>query len=223
MSQRQAAWQSVIDMPRAFGRRAWMKLSVLGGAAFGASAFSGFAAGPQSDQDQKRRQSDLDLLKTLPVAHRRRVVTGHNAEGKSYIVSDEVIADSSTIGGHMDLWATDPAHPLGLGPAGEPSGILPTTSPHVDPVKGGTRWYVATLPAGANGTATFANRLGMHRTLTIDYVFVLSGEITMLMDIPPAVNLKAGDVIVQRNTVHAWRVGDKQPVSLLASLVRVDK
>jgi quercetin dioxygenase-like cupin family protein len=62
----------------------------------------------------------------------------------------------------------------------------------------------------------------MHRTLTIDYVFVLSGEVTMLMDIPPEVKLKAGDVVIQRNTMHSWRVDGTTPVSLLASLVRVD-
>lgn len=209
-------WLDVVNVPPAPGRRTWLKAIVSGGAVMAADRLHA-----QSTDEQKRRQRDFELLKTLPVAHRRRIVTGHNTEGKAYIASDEVIQDSTTIPGHMDLWETDPAKPLGRGPQGEPRAILPTTSPRVDPVKGGTRWYVATLPAGANGTATFENRQGMHRTLTIDYVYVLSGEITMLMDVPPAVDLKAGDVIVQRNTIHAWRVSDKGPVSLLASLVRV--
>jgi hypothetical protein len=233
MSDRQIPWRTWVDLPRVLGRRALLKGSIVGGAALGASLSSNLIGVAHN----QRQPSMLDLLKTLPVAHRRRVVTGHNADGKSYIVSDEVIADNSggilgsslerlpdgrSIPGHMDLWATSPLQPLGPGPSDEPRGILPTTSPNVDPAKGGTRWYVATLPPGFNATATFANRQGMHRTLTIDLVFVLSGEITMLMDIPPEVKLTGGDVVVQRNTFHSWRVDGKTPVSLLATLVRVD-
>jgi mannose-6-phosphate isomerase-like protein (cupin superfamily) len=43
----------------------------------------------------------------------------------------------------------------------------------------------------------------MHRTETIDYAIVLSGEITMVMD-DRDVELKAGDVLVQCGTNHAW-------------------
>ena len=43
----------------------------------------------------------------------------------------------------------------------------------------------------------------MHRTETIDYVIVMSGEIDMEMD-NSTVKLKAGDVMVQRGTNHAW-------------------
>lgn len=44
---------------------------------------------------------------------------------------------------------------------------------------------------------------GMHRTRTMDYAVVLSGEIDMLLD-DSEVHLKAGDVVVQRGTNHAW-------------------
>ncbi len=44
---------------------------------------------------------------------------------------------------------------------------------------------------------------GMHRTRTIDYAVVVSGEIDMLLD-DSEVHLKAGDVVVQRGTNHAW-------------------
>jgi naringenin degradation protein FdeH len=233
MSTCHTPWRTGIDVPRAFGRRALLKLSAVGGATLGVTLLSKAVGSAQRGQ----QPSMLELMKTLPIAHRRRVVTGHNADGKSYIVSDEVIPDNSggilgstlerlsdgePVPGHMDLWATSAAQPLGPGPFDEPHTILPSTSPHVDPAKGGTRWYVATLPPGFNGAATIANRQGMHRTLTIDLVFVLSGEITMLMDVPPEVKLKTGDVVVQRNTFHAWRVDGSVPVSLLATLVRVD-
>jgi uncharacterized cupin superfamily protein len=43
----------------------------------------------------------------------------------------------------------------------------------------------------------------MHRTETIDYVIVIEGEIDMDMD-DSTVKLKAGDIMVQRGTNHAW-------------------
>jgi mannose-6-phosphate isomerase-like protein (cupin superfamily) len=43
----------------------------------------------------------------------------------------------------------------------------------------------------------------MHRTRTLDYVIVLSGEIDMLLD-ESEIHLKAGDVLVQQGTNHAW-------------------
>ena len=48
-----------------------------------------------------------------------------------------------------------------------------------------------------------ARHAGMHRTKSIDYAVVISGEIDMLLD-DSEVHLKAGDVLVQRGTNHAW-------------------
>ena len=59
----------------------------------------------------------------------------------------------------------------------------------------GTRFAVIDFPPG--------NTAHMHRTETIDYVIVLEGEIEMDMD-QSTVRLKAGDVMVQRGTNHAW-------------------
>ena len=44
----------------------------------------------------------------------------------------------------------------------------------------------------------------MHRTDTIDYIVVMSGEIDMELESGEEVHLKAGDVMVQRGTVHNW-------------------
>jgi len=48
-----------------------------------------------------------------------------------------------------------------------------------------------------------ARHAGMHRTASVDYAVVISGEIDMLLD-DSEVHLKAGDVLVQRGTNHAW-------------------
>src|SRR5260370_22778009 len=63
------------------------------------------------------------------------------------------------------------------------------------PPPNGTRFAVNDIPPGRTGS--------MHRTETIDYVIVLAGELEMQMD-DSTVNLKAGDVLVQPRTKHAW-------------------
>ena len=45
---------------------------------------------------------------------------------------------------------------------------------------------------------------GMHKTATVDYAIVLSGEIDMELDDGRVVHLEAGDVLVQRGTIHNW-------------------
>ena len=63
------------------------------------------------------------------------------------------------------------------------------------PPPNGTRFAVLDFPPG--------NPPIMHRTETLDYVVVLSGEIDMDMD-DSTVRLKAGDVLIQRGTNHSW-------------------
>jgi mannose-6-phosphate isomerase-like protein (cupin superfamily) len=59
---------------------------------------------------------------------------------------------------------------------------------------------------------------GMHRTKTIDYVLILSGEIDMLLD-DSVFHLKAGDVVVQRGTNHAWVNRSEQPCRVAFVLI----
>jgi len=63
------------------------------------------------------------------------------------------------------------------------------------PPPNGTRFTVNDIAPGSSGA--------MHRTETVDYVIVISGEIDMELD-GSTVQLKAGDVMVQRGTKHAW-------------------
>jgi uncharacterized cupin superfamily protein len=58
----------------------------------------------------------------------------------------------------------------------------------------------------------------MHRTETLDYAVVLEGEITMLLD-DSEVHLKAGDVVIQRGTNHAWSNRSGKPVRMLYVLI----
>jgi mannose-6-phosphate isomerase-like protein (cupin superfamily) len=148
----------------------------------------------------------------------RRVVTGHDAKGKAVVLIDGAAPNAklrkasgltSTL-----LWITDrsPADNSGSADAAEREiGVAP-------PPRGSIFRVVDFPPAadfGAVDNAAMLREMGigtdrgiprhaaMHRTKSIDYAVVISGEIDMLLD-DSEVHLKAGDVLVQRGTSHAW-------------------
>jgi len=141
----------------------------------------------------------------------RRVVTGHDA-GKVAKVIIDAPATSSRRGASgstsTPIWTTDgtPAD-IAVGEAVEDTGArqLGTAPP-----RNGSRFVVIDYPPGNKGV--------MHRTDTIDYVIVISGEIDMEMD-ASTVKLKAGDVLVQRGTHHAWHNRGKTPARLAFVLI----
>jgi quercetin dioxygenase-like cupin family protein len=125
----------------------------------------------------------------------RRVVTGHDAAGKSIVTSDgpppveHVTPDG--VARFLEIWRTD-AMPVPI-PAVEPD---PTGGP-------------VEIPPGANGTRVRLVEINpgrcspMHRTETVDYGIVLEGELYLVLD-DSEVRLEPGDVVVQRGTNHAW-------------------
>jgi quercetin dioxygenase-like cupin family protein len=126
----------------------------------------------------------------------RRVVTGHDANNVAKVIIDGAPQNARHGGsGNVStlIWCTDrtPAD-IGIGENVEDMGArkLGTAPP-----PNGTRVTVIDFPPG--------NEPVMHRTETIDYVFVLAGEIDMDMD-ASTVKLKQGDVMVQRGTNHSW-------------------
>src|SRR5262245_2060811 len=64
----------------------------------------------------------------------RRIITGHNAQGRSYIIKDDRI----TTGPFPSLYKATGEMPLGPGPAGEPQKIMPTDAPQLEPALGGS-------------------------------------------------------------------------------------
>jgi quercetin dioxygenase-like cupin family protein len=126
----------------------------------------------------------------------RRLVTGHGTNQVAKVIMDGAATNSkSSSPGTVStlIWSTDatPAD-ISVGEAIEDCGarVLGTAPP-----ANGTRFAVIDFPPGNSGR--------MHRTETIDYVIVISGEIDMDMD-ESTVHLRAGDVMVQRGTNHAW-------------------
>ncbi len=120
----------------------------------------------------------------------RRVVTGHNKEGRSIVKSDSEISAKPGRAGfeRVDLWATLhlPARLSETEPSMEDIGTS---------ISNGSVFRIARYEPGVAGR--------WHATETLDYGVVLSGEMWMQLD-EGEVHLKAGDVVVQRGTIHNW-------------------
>jgi quercetin dioxygenase-like cupin family protein len=125
----------------------------------------------------------------------RRIVTGHNGEVAEVLIDAPASNAKYPAPGTVStlMWATDSA-PAQI-PAGRDVEDMGARIMGTAPPVRGTRFAVIDFPPG--------NVPHMHRTETIDYVLVLEGEIEMDMD-QSTVKMKAGDVMVQRGTNHAW-------------------
>jgi mannose-6-phosphate isomerase-like protein (cupin superfamily) len=159
----------------------------------------------------------------------RRIVTGHDAEGKSVVIID---GPATPFGAY---WLTDstPVENTGSADAGQKVNML-------EPPAGGSIFRFAAIPPEnpnqsreerERQTAKMFDQMkashcrpdtsrhpGMHKTRTIDYIVLLSGEVTLLLD-KGEVDLKPYDVVVQRGTNHAWVNKGKEPAVLAAVLI----
>jgi quercetin dioxygenase-like cupin family protein len=141
----------------------------------------------------------------------RRVVTGHDATNVAKVIIDGAATNArfppSGIRSTL-IWCTDatPAD-ISLGEAIEDMGQRKLGTP---PPRNGTRFAMIDFPPG--------NTPSMHRTETIDYVIVLAGEIDVDMD-DSTVTLRAGDVMVQRGTNHAWANRSGRPARVAFVLI----
>jgi mannose-6-phosphate isomerase-like protein (cupin superfamily) len=150
----------------------------------------------------------------------RRVVTGLDANNKAVVLFDSRVPLNSGEYGlnSTNLWVTN-TYPLGFSFKDDTSGI----PVGVSPLDNGTKFRVVEFPPlnaaaetkmepgslmKAVGAAAPARGLPvthplMHRTRSVDYAVVLSGEIDMMLD-DSVIHLKPGDTIVQQATNHAW-------------------
>lgn len=126
----------------------------------------------------------------------RRIVTGHDPDGTAKVLLDGLAANAkfpskgvvSTLIWSSDRMPTD----IAIGETIEDMGARILGAP---PPENGSRFVVIEFAPNTPGI--------MHRTETLDYVIVISGEIEMDTD-QGSVTLKAGEVMVQRGTNHAW-------------------
>jgi mannose-6-phosphate isomerase-like protein (cupin superfamily) len=156
----------------------------------------------------------------------QRVVTGHDANGKAIVASSgalPTVVEIAAIPGTVfhEVWSTTGS------PAPVDNGLDPTVGPlMLPPPKQGTRIRFVDIPPdtteylaqGASRMKDAFAQIGdvkastvkadsphplMHRTESIDYGIVIEGEMTLVLD-DSEVLLKAGSVVVQRGTNHAW-------------------
>jgi len=159
----------------------------------------------------------------------RRIVTGHNAAGKSIFIMDgpaPKVMDRGTASTVVtELWETDAS------PASNAGNADPTDHDfRLPPPRNGTKFRVISYPPDKERVAALrqpdarhdarsegyvrdlknARHPGFHKTDSIDYAIVLSGEIYALMD-EGEVLMKTGDVLIQRGTSHAWSNRTDEP------------
>src|SRR5882724_4283450 len=173
----------------------------------------------------------------------RRIVTGHDAQGRSIVISDAapenvVPNPADPDRGHVNFWRTDTV-PAGNAVYTDPMAGPPAPLP---PPKGGTMFrFFQIAPekneaglskqerdarmarmfeaAGAHGARIPMGRHpSMHRTESVDYIILLQGEVTALLDIGE-VHMKPFDVLIQRGTNHGWVNYGEEPALLMAVLV----
>jgi mannose-6-phosphate isomerase-like protein (cupin superfamily) len=173
------------------------------------------------------------------VSSHRRVVTGHDGRGRSVVASDGPPGNER--GSLFELWATNamPADNV------DPTDAAAARDVILQPDSNGTifrffevapegqlpgvedrrrRWesQLAAMSADERAAATaqrpdVSRHPAMHRTATVDYVVLLRGEVTMLLD-EGEVELKPFDVVVQRGTNHGW-INHGDETALLAGVL----
>ncbi len=138
----------------------------------------------------------------------RRVVTGHDANGRAIVQIDEIAGNVVSQRANQQaavIWTTE----------GFPVNNEGTTDDSTCPVStselNGTVFRIVYYGPGV------APR--NHRTDSIDYAVVISGEIDMELDDGVVVHVRQGDVLVQRGTIHNWVNHGTEPCVIAFSLI----
>ena len=167
----------------------------------------------------------------------RRVVTGHNAAGLSVIASDELVSGVALPGMPSielnRLWGADTVMRY------PDAGVAPVYKDWFAPIGG---FRIAEFTIGPDSDAApghddadasrqlaqeFPGLLevmdpevpGMHRSATIDFIYILSGRIELELDDGSKTELKAGDLVVQSATKHAWHNHWHEPCRMLGVIL----
>jgi quercetin dioxygenase-like cupin family protein len=144
----------------------------------------------------------------------RRVVTGHDANGKAIVKIDDISPNrpprdaNNTVNETTVVWTSEGFPVNNDGEADEGKRDTGITQAN------GTVFRVVSFGPG--------NPDMNHRTDSIDYAVVMSGEIDMELDDGVTVHLKAGDTLVQRGTIHNWKNRGTEPCLIAFILISAD-
>lgn len=174
----------------------------------------------------------------------RRVVVAADPDGRSYVQSDGESARLIEPASAPDftgalVWSTDTTPGLASGPLADLSAVATSFVP----APGGTRLHLMHFPpdaamAGSDvdwealttqqraqmpGLADRFEADGMHTTDTLDYAVVIIGEIWLEVDDGEPTLIKAGDVVIQQGTHHAWRNRSGQIVTMVFLMIGAER
>ena len=137
----------------------------------------------------------------------RRVVTGHDASGRAVVSVDDTLEGEQRRPGAAAavIWTSEGFPVANTG--GEDAGKRQVGTT----LANGTVFRVLELSPG--------NAARVHRTDSIDYAVVMSGEIDMELEQGESVHVKAGDVLVQRGTIHNWVNSGAEPCRIAFVLI----
>jgi hypothetical protein len=166
----------------------------------------------------------------------RRVVTGHDKQGKSGFLMDGHAPNVKEMASMPGLALTDLWETAGSPARNDGRADAAARPVRLEPPKNGTILRIVEFPPDgqwrdtAEAAAAFKS-IGAghasdkssadpmkHKTATVDYIIVLRGEIHALMDTGETL-LKAGDILIQRGTNHSWSVRGNEPCIVAAILV----
>jgi mannose-6-phosphate isomerase-like protein (cupin superfamily) len=177
----------------------------------------------------------LLLVGSASASDIRRIVTGLDAGNKAIVLFDSRLSLKAPPGlpPSVHLWKTD-SSPAGFSfkddAALKPGGFAPPANgtdfrvvefPPLNPAveaKMNPNLMMKVVGAAAPTRGLPVRHPLMHRTRTVDYAIIMSGEIDMMLD-DTTVHLKAGDVVIQQATNHAWINHGKEPCRILFVLM----
>ena len=172
---------------------------------------------------------------TASAADVRRVVTRLDAANKAGVLFDSRLTLDPGKSGNpaANVWITDSsppgfsfkddsaARPIGLSPPDNGTVIRVVEFPPLDPAveaKMAPDFMMKVVGDHAPARGLPVKHPLMHRTRTLDYAIIMSGEIDMMLD-QETVHVKAGDVVVQQATNHAWINRGKEPCRIIFVLM----
>jgi quercetin dioxygenase-like cupin family protein len=149
----------------------------------------------------------------------RRIVTGHDAQGRAVVASDETIAGTAAPTrphiARVEVWSTDTMpvdNAEGAAADAQRAGFVKRYN-----YVGTGQGTVVRVTEFAPGAPKF-----MHRTETVDYAILLKGECDLELDDGKTVHMKQGDIVVQRGTMHAWVNNGSEPCVFAFVLIDAD-
>jgi hypothetical protein len=165
----------------------------------------------------------------------RRVITGHDESGRSVVIVDDRVAPAAL--GAADFFVTT-SMPVSIAADGEPDAAgrsklepprngtvfrffeIPPQAPADDPISAERDAAAAFAAADASHCRVDTSRHPMmHTTSSVDYVVLLRGEVSLLLDEGGEVRLVPFDAVVQRATNHYWINRGDEPALLMGVLV----